>query len=364
VRESLDRLLFPPVVKPKVLCVFTRQMASMLDVGMSLSLCLRILTEQCQGSMKLRSARSVYRDVRDGVEAGTPFSECLEQHPKSFNNTYVGMIHAAEASGQLSPMMERLAAHMEKMHKLRSKVVTSMIYPAVILTVALSVTFLLLAFIVPRFVEIFQDLLEGQPLPALTSFIMQVSGVCANYWLLAICLVIAAALALKLALKSPRGRYSCHWLLLKAPVVKALTLKVTIGRFAATLSTLLEAGLPALRALETLHDATDNEVMKRVVRKVHDSILEGEGFSEPLENSGLFPVLVVRWIEVGERTRSLPDMLSRLAVQYEEEVDNALNAMIGLIEPLMIVFLAVVVGTIVLALFMPLVTLIESLGVG
>ncbi|OGV79362.1 MAG: hypothetical protein A3K19_12035 [Lentisphaerae bacterium RIFOXYB12_FULL_65_16] len=360
--EKLDARFCPPLIRPQMLCVYTRQFVAMLDAGMSITVALEILADQCSGTWQTRAAGKVWRSIKENIEAGATFSECLEQHPRSFSRIYIGMVRAAEACGKLVTVLDQLATFLEKSQRIRSRLTSSMIYPSAVLSVAIAVIVILVVFIVPRFVAIFSDLLEGQPLPALTAFVVDTSRNMGQYSFLALILLIVAVIAVRWAQRSEGGRLFVDQVLLHVPLLGRLVRKVLIVRFASTLATLLDSGLPALQALETLHRATSNEVMRRTILKVRDSVSEGGGFTEPLENSDLFPVIVVRWIKVGEKTAALPEMLNRLATQYEKEVDQMIDALIALIEPAMIVCLAVVVGTIVLALFMPLITIIEKIG--
>lgn len=351
------------VVKTKVLCIFTRQLATMLDAGLPLLLSLRTLYEQCGKSYRYKPLKKVLSEVVDNVESGMSLSEALEFHPKSFSRLYVGLVRAGEASGAMEEVLNQLADYIERSEKMKKKVKAGMTYPVVVLTIAMAITLGLMIFIVPRFAEMFDELLEGIPLPKLTQIVLgfsdmlvhNVKGVFGSMFLI----VFFA----KMFLRTKFGSFLFDWSIVTFPPVNGLVVKTAVGRFCGTLGTLLDAGVPILDALQIVNETATNEIMQRTITRVYNSVTEGEKFAAPLEGAKLFPGMVVRMIDIGEQTGSLPDMLRRIARNYDEEVENTLEAMISLIEPLMIVFLAVVIGGIVLALFLPLIKIIEQLGV-
>ncbi len=361
---TLKQRLFRPqlLIKAKHLCLFTRQLSTMLDAGLTMVTSLRTLTEQCHGVFRLRHAQEALNKIVSEVEAGAPLSESMARQPKSFSQLYVSMIRAGEVSGAMNKVLERLAEYMDRAEKFKKKIISSLVYPTVVMTVAIGITLMLMIFVVPQFMEIFADLLEGQPMPALTTMVMGVSEFLTNYFLLGVLVSGFLAFVASRVRKSPTGKFVTDAVLIKMPPFRNLTLKIAVSRFCSTLATLLDAGVPVLDALRIVEETSTNELMKRSVQIVQASVSEGEGISKPLESTRLFPIIVVRLIAVGEQTGALPKMLERISAQYEEEVDDALETLVSLIEPLMIVFLAVVVGTIVIALFMPLISIIESLG--
>lgn len=351
-----------PVIKTKILCIFTRQLATMLDAGLPLLLSLRTLYEQCGRSVRYRCLKKILKDVVRDVEGGMSLSEALEFHPRSFSRLYVGLVRAGEASGAMEEVLNRLAEYIEKSERMKKKVKAGMTYPVVVLTIAVAITLGLMIFIVPRFAEMFDELLEGVPLPGLTLMVVGISNMLvSNAKGLFGSLFVLAFLA-KLILRTKWGTYMFDWAIVTVPPINGLVVKTSVGRFCATLGTLLDAGVPILDALQIVGETSTNEIMRRTVHRVYNSVTEGEKFATPLEGAKLFPGMVVRMIDIGEQTGSLPDMLKRIARNYDEEVENTLEALISLIEPLMIVFLAVVIGGIVMALFLPLIKIIEQLG--
>ncbi len=351
------------VIKIKILCQFTRQLATMLDAGLPLLLSLRTLLEQCGRSMKYRSLKKVLDQIVDRVESGLSLSEALAYHPRSFNKLFVGLVRAGEASGSLEQVLNRLATYIEKSEKMKRKVKAGMTYPVVVLTIAITITLGLMIFIVPKFAEMFDELLEGVPLPGLTKFVMGISDVLVKQKArLGIGLVVFGVM-FKVILGTKMGKYMLDWIMVTVPPVSILIVKTCVGRFCSTLGTLLNAGVPILDALRITGETATNTLMERAINKVHESVSTGEKVSAPLEKVRIFPKMVVRMIDIGEQTGALPDMLARIGRNYDEEVEEALEAMISLIEPIMIVFLAIIIGGIVMALFLPLIKIIETLGV-
>jgi len=362
-QTKLQQLLYgPDLFKPQYLTFFTRQLAIMLDAGLSMLASLHTLEEQCGNRRSMAKQRRVLTNISSTIEKGSMFSQALGNHPKSFNKLYVSMVRAGEVAGAMVIVLRQLADYMEKTARFKKKVVGSMIYPAILMTVAVSITLVLMIFVVPKFADIFADLLEGEPLPPLTAMIMGLSSFLVNNFIVCAGGVVALIMATVFFGKTKKGRYAYDYAMIKLPPLNGFVLKINVGRFCSTLSTLLENGVPALEAMKIVYDTSSNILVRDVVQTVYTSISEGEGISRPLEQTKLFPIMVVRLVEVGERTGALPSMLARISEQYEEEVENALETLVSLIEPVMIVFLAVVVGTIVIALFMPLIKIIETLG--
>jgi len=345
-------------VKTKLLTAFTRQLATLIDAGLPLLRGLDVLRK----GEKNPTLKRTLQQIAESVEAGSTFSEALAQHPKVFNRLYVNMVRAGEAGGVLDVTLGRLADFQEKAQKIKNKVVAAMVYPAVVIFVALAIVSFLMVVIVPKFQEIFNDLLEGKPLPALTQFVMKVSNLVQHQIILVAGCIAAVVISVKMIGKTEKGRFYLDKIKLNAPVFGQLIRKVGIARFTRTLGTLIASGVPILQALNIVRETSGNAVIAKAVSQVHDSVKEGERIVAPLEASGVFPPMVISMVDVGEETGALPDMLMKVADVYDDEVDNAVTAITSLLEPIMIVFLAVVVGTIVIAMFMPLISVIGSLG--
>jgi type IV pilus assembly protein PilC len=364
-------------VKGKILMVFTRQLATLIDSGLPLLRSLRTLMKQ-ERNPALRGAMN---NLADSVESGSTFSEALAQHPKIFNKLYVNMVKAGELGGVLEIVLTRLAEFQEKSQRIRGKVISALVYPIVVLCIAVGILAFLLLFIVPRFEAIFQDMLSGKPLPALTSFVIEISRfVQYLVWppslaetgtslpiipfpFLPVIIVILVVGYIGFS-KTEGGARILDHLRLKLPVFGDLITKSSIARFSRTLGTLVTSGVPILQAISITRETSGNSVIADAIGKVHDAVKEGDSMVTPLEASGLFPPMVISMIQVGEETGQLPDMLNKIADVYEDEVDTAVAGLTSLLEPIMIVFLAVVVGTIVIALFLPLVEIIKNLSGG
>ena len=345
-------------VKTKDLMIFTRQLATLVDAGLPLLRGLRVLHRQTTNE----AMKEALAGMLETVETGNTFSESLANYPKIFNNLYVNMVKAGEAGGVLETVLNRLAEFMEKAEKIKNKVKGAMTYPIVVLTAAVGIVVFLMLAVIPKFQQIFNDLMGGQGMPALTQFVISLSEWVQQYWMFAGAIVVALVVAIKIFKKTPMGSYASDWLSLNAPGFGELTRKTVVARLTRTLGTLLSSGVPVLQALGIVKDTTGNQVVANALQLVHDSVKEGEGMTAPLGASGVFPPMVVSMVEVGEETGALPEMLIRVANTYDDEVDNAVAAMTSIIEPIMIIFLAVVVGGIVIAMFMPLISIISSIG--
>jgi type IV pilus assembly protein PilC len=257
-----------------------------------------------------------------------------------------------------------LAEFMEKAQKIKGKVIAAMFYPVAVLIVAIVIMGVLLVFVVPQFEAIFKDMLEGAPLLAFTEFVLKISRFLKEHYLIAIIIVVALAVALKLFTRTRFGRRAFDRFKLNMPVLGPVISKVAIARFTRTLGTLVSSGVPILQALTIVKETSGNVIVGEAVASVHESVKEGETITAPLENSKVFPPMVISMVDVGEQTGALPEMLMKIADVYEDEVDNAVSAMTSLLEPIMIVFLAVIVGSIVIALFLPMITMIEKMSGG
>lgn len=357
-------------VKPKVLTAFTRQIATLVDAGLPLLRGLRVLEKQERNA----TLKRIIAELAVSIEGGSTFSEGLAQHPKVFNRLYVNMVKAGELGGVLEVVLNRLSEFMEKAQKIKGKVVAAMFYPAAVMTVAVVILGVLMVFVVPKFQMIFADLLGGEDMPGFTQFVLRISNTIKDYTIMSVdwapvpipgpvvWAVIALVILFKLTLKTRFGRKLFDRLQLHFPLLGPVISKVAISRFTRTLGTLVSSGVPILQALTIVKETSGNVIVGEAVGAVHESVKEGETITAPLEASNVFPPMVISMVDVGEQTGALPEMLMKIADNYDDEVDNAVSAMTSLLEPIMIVFLAVVVGSIVIALFLPLITLIDKLG--
>jgi type IV pilus assembly protein PilC len=344
-------------VKPKLLMIFTRQLATLIDAGLPLLRSLTVLAKQERDAL----LRNTINKMAETVQGGSTFSEALAQHPYIFNDLYVNMVRAGELGGVLELILGRLAEFQEKAAKIKGKVGGAMIYPIIVMTMAVGIMAFLLVFIVPKFEAVFHDMLGDKPLPAVTLFVIGVSKFVQNHWLLLIGVIVAVFAALRFANSTSGGRFIIDRFKLRVPLFGDLIRKTAISRFSRTLGTLVTSGVPILQALNITKETAGNMVIASAISQVHDSVKEGESIVQPLEASGAFPPMVISMIDVGEETGQLPDMLLKIADVYDDEVDNSVAALTAMLEPIMIVFLAVVVGTIVIALFMPLISIISGL---
>lgn len=344
-------------INGKGLAVFTRQLATLVKAGMPILRSLEVLARQ----EKRPAFRAVIEDIADTIRSGGNFSDGLGGHERVYDRLYVNMVKAGEAGGVLDTVLERLSVFMEKAQKITGKVKAAMIYPIIITCVAVGIVSVLMVFVVPKFEDIFSGMLKGQPLPTLTQGLLNVSNFMKAHYLLAIGGVVGAWFAFKMFGRTRFGRKVLDWLLIHMPVLGDLFLKAAIARFTRTFGTLLASGVPILQALIITRDTSGNVHVANAINVVHDRVKEGDNVAKPLESTHIFPGMVTSMIEVGEETGALPDMLTRIADTYDEEVDNAVAGLTSIIEPIMIVVMAVMVGTIVIALFLPMVSIIENL---
>lgn len=349
-----------PKIPRKDLTTMTRQLATLLEAGLPLVRAMRTLQRQARGNSP--QLFKVLGDLADQVEGGATFSEALANHPKSFNKLYVSMVRAGEASGAMEVVLVRLSEFMEKAARIEGKVKSAMVYPISVLCIAGGITAGLMIFIVPKFQKMFEEMLPGESLPMLTEFVMKTSDFMAKKAHIAAIGLVAIIICFKLALKTKIGATLFDMACLKLPPFNTLIIRNVSARFCRTLGTLMASGVAVLQALQIVKDTSGNEIVAKAIQDVHDAVKEGEGMTKPLEKSGVFPLMLCSMVEVGEETGALPDMLNRVAGVYEEEVDRAVEGLTSLIEPLMICFLAVIVGGIVIALFAPLVKMIDKLG--
>jgi len=347
-------------VPAKVLTVFTRQLSTLISAGLPLLRSLRTLSKQ----EKNPNLRKIMAGLAESVEGGTTFSEALSQHPKAFNKLYVNMVKAGELGGVLEVVLTRLAEFAEKSQRIRGKVTSAMVYPLVVLTIAVGIVTFLMLFIVPKFEAIFKDMLGGRPLPFITQTIMDLSRFIQGNFLLIAGGIAIAVVGMRFALRMPGVSTAVDEYKLKLPLFGDMLTKTSVARFSRTLGTLVSSGVPILQALQITRDTAGNARVSSAIENIHDNVKEGESMVAPMEASQIFPPMVVSMVQVGEETGQLPDMLTKVADVFEEEVDTAVAGLTSLLEPVMIVMLALIVGTIVVALFLPLITIIQDLTAG
>jgi type IV pilus assembly protein PilC len=344
-------------VKEKNLTIFTRQLAQLTSAGLPLLTGLKVLERQ----EKTPTLRRVLGELSEVIEGGGTFSEGLAQHPKVFNKLFVSMVKAGELGGVLEVVLDRLAMFMEKAMKIKGKVKAAMFYPIAVLVVAVVIMGILMVFVIPKFKDVFADMM-GTGLPAFTMVVLNISDVIRLHAVGTLTGIFAFFFALAMIGRTNFGRYILDKMSLLFPVIGPVVERVAIARFARTLGTLINSGVPILQALNIVKDTSGNVVVARAVQDVHDSVKEGETIVAPLEASRVFPPMVISMVDVGEKTGDMPQMLEKVADTYDEEVDRAVESLTSLIEPIMIVFLAVIVGSIVIAMFLPLIAMIEGMG--
>jgi len=346
-------------VKGKVLMIFTRQLATLIDSGLPLLRGLTVLAKQEPNPVLKRTIQN----LADSVQTGSTFSESLAQHPSIFNKLYVNMVKAGELGGVLELVLIRLAEYSEKAQKLKNKIVAAMVYPVIVMVIAMSIMVFLLTVIVPKFKKIFEDMLgSADKLPGLTKFVINLSEKLSTHIVPIAGGVIGVIFVYKLISSQVWGRKLLDGIKLKMPLFGPVQRKSAISRFSRTLGTLVTSGVPILQALNITRETAGNVVISQAVQNVHDAVKEGESIVNPLEASGVFPAMVISMVDVGEETGQLPEMLLKVADVYDDEVDNAVAALTSMLEPLMIVMLAVVVGVIVMALFLPMVEIIKGVA--
>ncbi|MCH2060019.1 MAG: type II secretion system F family protein [Verrucomicrobiales bacterium] len=358
--KAKERSLFSSgKIKGKVLMIFTRQLATLIDSGLPLLRGLTVLGKQEPNPVLKKTINS----LADSVQTGSTFSESLAQHPKIFNKLYVNMVKAGELGGVLELVLIRLAEYSEKAQKLKNKIIAAMVYPVIVMLIASAIMVFLLTVIVPKFEQIFADMLGSKDaLPPLTKFVINLSESLQQQIVpIGIGLFVFVVL-FKLAASSVGGRRVIDQIKLKMPLFGSVQRKSAIARFSRTLGTLVTSGVPILQALNITRDTAGNAVISNAIQNVHDAVKEGESIVNPLEASRVFPPMVISMVDVGEETGQLPEMLLKVADVYDDEVDNAVSALTSMLEPLMIVILAVVVGVIVMALFLPMVEIIKGVA--
>ena len=348
-------------VKSKALSLFTRQFSVMLDAGLPLVQCLEILGQQQDN----KHFQKVIFQTRADVEAGMTLADAMAKHPKVFEPLYTNMVAAGETGGILDIILQRLSTFLEKMVKLKSDVKSALIYPIAVIVIAIIVISVIMIVVIPAFKNIFEGLLgPGEKLPWLTEIVVQMSHFMAGYWWLIILMVGAASFGAKTWYKTDKGEHFIDGMTLKLPILGPIMKKIAIARFSRTLSTLMSSGVPILESLEITARTAGNIIVGEGIMKVRAGIEQGQTFVEPLRTLDVFPVMVSQMIGVGEQTGALDAMLAKIADFYEQEVDAAIANLLSLMEPAMILFLGVTIGTIVIAMYLPLFTLIGKLAGG
>lgn len=343
-------------VSGKKLCTFTRQLSTLQDAGLPILRSLRIL----EGQSRPGPLKNSLIDVIEDIESGSTLSEAMAKQPKAFDHLYCNMVKAGEAGGALEIILQRLAEFKEKAQSLKRKVIGAMIYPAVVIFVAVVIVGGIMYFIIPQFITIFVEF--GLELPWLTRQLMHCSNWVVNNWFLIPAIPIFIWLAIKIIKKNKTGEYVCDWIQLKLPLAGPITRKTVIARTTRTLGTLVASGVPILESLIIARDTSGNAVFRRAFDNIYAAIREGESMAVPLREARVTDDMVVNMIDVGEETGALDTMLYKVADIYEEEVEVAVESLISVLEPIMVVVLGAIVGTIVIALFLPLIDLINSLS--
>ncbi len=334
-------------IKTRDIVILTRQFATMIDAGLPIVQCLDIL----QAQTTLKPLRKVIQQVKDDVESGSAFAEALRKHPKVFDELYVNMVAAGEIGGILDTILNRLAVYMEKAERLRAKIKGAMIYPISIVVVAAAVTAILLVYVIPVFAELFSSF--GQALPAPTQFVINLSNFTVAYFKYMVGAIVLVSILTNRSYKTEQGRLFIDGMLLRMPIFGDLFRKSAVARFTRTLGTLVSSGVPILDALAITAKTAGNRVVEKAVLATRVSISEGKTIAEPLIQSKVFPPMVCQMIAVGETTGALDAMLTKIADFYEDEVDNAISNLTALMEPVVIVFLGVVIGGLVISMYLP-----------
>ena len=351
--------LFGGKVALKDLSIFCRQFATMINAGVSLVRCLDVL-EQQTSSARLKE---IIRDIEQEVQGGATLSRSMNKFPRVFTNLTVGLVRAGEVGGVLDETLDRLAGFLEKDMELRRKVKASMTYPTLVMVVAVGIVTFLVTFILPKFISLFKELgMTDDKFPMPTLILMRISNFATSKWYFMVGIIVATSIAINRIKATKTGRRYFDIMRLKAPVFGPLNHKICIARFARTFSTLLSSGVPILQAMETVAGTVDNDIISDAILMSRAAIREGDTIADPLAASKMFPPMVVQMITIGEETGQLDSMLSKVADFYESEVDASLESLTSALEPVLIVFLGVVVGFIVVAMFMPLIAIIGELS--
>ncbi len=339
--------LFQPKITTKDIVIFTRQLSTMIDAGLPLIQGLEILSTQ----QKNKALKKVLQDIKIDVESGSSFAEALKKHPKQFDQLFCNMVAAGEIGGILDEVLKRLSDYMEKAQRLKSKVKGALTYPAIVLAISTLVLGIILIFVIPVFEKMFADF--GSALPVPTQLVVNLSNFVKSYFLIIIGSIVILIFLFKRYYSTNSGAYTIDRLMLRAPVFGALLRKVAVAKFTRTLGTLIDSGVSIVDSLDIAAGVVGNKIVEKAIHKVRSSISEGKTIAQPLQESGIFPNMVVQMISVGETTGALDQMLNKIAEFYDQEVETAVDALTSLIEPFMIVFLGGTIGSIVIAMYLP-----------
>ncbi|NOZ94601.1 MAG: type II secretion system F family protein [Acidobacteria bacterium] len=359
VKEKGKEIALPRLgggIKSKDIAVFTRQFSVMIDAGLPLVQCLDILGQQQDN----KAFQKILLQIRQDVESGSSLAEAMRKHPQAFDDLYVNMVAAGEAGGILDTILQRLSTYIEKAVRLKTQVRSAMIYPVAVITIAVIVVYIILWKVIPVFASLFQGL--GADLPFLTLWIVALSKFIGRFWWLIFMVVFAAIFGIRQYYRTETGRKQIDAMLLKLPVLGVILRKIAVARFCRTLGTLLASGVAILESLEITARTAGNAIIEEAILTVRKAVEEGKTLAEPLARTEQFPPMVCQMVGVGEQTGAMDTMLSKIADFYEDEVDAAVDGMMKLIEPVMIAFLGVVIGTIVVAMYLPMFTLISKIG--
>jgi len=359
---SIPKLGAKKRVKAKELSVFTRQFSVMIDAGLPLVQCLDILAQQQQN----KYFQQTLLQVRQDVEEGSTLAAAMSRHPKVFDQLYANMVEAGETGGILDLILQRLSTFIEKIVKLKKDVVSAMIYPSAVILLAIGAIAVIMIVVIPQFQTIFTGLLgPGEQLPYPTQIVVKTSDFLAGWGGLAILGgIVASVVSLRFYYKTPNGHMKVDGIMLKLPVLGGILRKIAVARFSRTLSTLLSSGVPILQSLDITARTAGNVVIEQAILKVRAGVERGENFVDPLQATEVFPHMVAQMVGIGEQTGALDAMLSKIADFYEQEVDAAIANLLTMIEPILIGFLGVTIGSIVIAMYLPLFTLIGKLSQG
>jgi type IV pilus assembly protein PilC len=343
-------------VPPKTLAVFTRQFSVMIDAGLPLVQCLEILANQ----QEHKNFQRILLQVRQDVEAGSTLADAMRRHPKAFNNLYVNMVAAGEAGGILDTILQRLSVYIEKAVKLSSQVKSALIYPIAVIAIAMIVVAVILLKVIPTFAALFTGL--GAELPLPTRVVIMASNFLARYFIFFIIGIALFIFGFRRYYATHNGRRVIDGLILKLPVLGMIMKKIAVARFCRTLATLTSSGVPILESLDITARTSGNAIVEDAIQEVKRSVEGGKTIVEPLKDAGIFPNMVVQMIGVGEQTGALDAMLNKIGDFYEDEVDAAVAGLVKLLEPVMIFILGVIIGGIVIAMYLPMFTLINKIG--
>jgi type IV pilus assembly protein PilC len=345
--KSQEIALFSKKIKTKEIVIFTRQFATMINAGLPLVQCLDILSSQQPNP----TFKKVLAQIKQDVESGNTFADALAKHPKVFDSLYVNLVGAGEIGGVLDTVLNRLAVYMEKNENLKNKIKSAMTYPIIVLCVAFGVVAVLMIFVIPTFKDMFEQF--GSSLPGPTQLVVNMSNFFRHYWWGMVGFIIALVFVLKWAYRQKQGRYYIDKTFLRLPIFGDLLKKVAVAKFTRTLGTMISSGVPIMDGLEITSKTAGNVIVEDAIRSVRTSISEGKSMSEPLEQTGIFPGMVVQMIAVGEATGAMDQMLGKIADFYDEEVDVAVEALTSALEPMLMVFLGGIIGFVVVAMYLP-----------